>query len=170
MNLSGIKNYLFSWNNTSNLMLYILLSTSYGLKIYTIINTSIQLATIETTQFWSKLTSLTPDDEESQINVYQTFYWLNEGKNFFLFNTHFEINYLKNSLKKDRFYWFSFDPINLSEALFSVSLIVGFVKICFYFQASQTLGPLQISLGRMLSVRIYAPINDDFKMLFISCN
>jgi len=64
-------------------MLYILLSTSYGLKIYTIINTSIQLATIETTQFWSKLTSLTPDDEESQINVYQTFYWLNEGKVFF---------------------------------------------------------------------------------------
>jgi hypothetical protein len=85
MNLSGIKNYLFSWNNTSNLMLYILLFTSYGLKIYTLINANTQLATIETTQFWSKLTSLTPADEESQINVYQTFYWLNEGKKCFFF-------------------------------------------------------------------------------------
>ena len=80
VNLSGIKNYLFSWNNTSNLLLYILLFTSYGLKFYTVINAGILLASIETSQFWSTLINLSPDDLESQQTIFQTFYWLNEGE------------------------------------------------------------------------------------------
>ena len=56
---------------------------------------------------------------------------------------------------KDRFYWFTFDPINLSEALYSVLLIVSFAKLCFFLPANQSLGPLQITLGRMFSVNTF---------------
>ncbi len=30
--------------------------------------------------FWLKIASLSPNDTASQIDVYNTFYWLNDGK------------------------------------------------------------------------------------------
>lgn len=44
------------------------------------------------------------------------------------------------------------DPINISEGLFAVANLLSFLRICFYLPANQQLGPLQISLGNMLSV------------------
>lgn len=51
----------------------------------------------------------------------------------------------------DRFYWVSFDPVNVAEGLFAIANIFSFSRICFLLPAIQHLGPLQISLGRMMS-------------------
>ncbi|CAF2401149.1 unnamed protein product [Rotaria sp. Silwood2] len=50
-----------------------------------------------------------------------------------------------------RYYWVSFDPINVAEGLFAIANIFSFSRICFLLPAFQHLGPLQISLGRMMS-------------------
>ena len=55
-------------------------------------------------------------------------------------------------MNKDRFYWNTLDPINLSEALFSVGIILTLSRLCFWLPANQNLGPLQITLGQMISV------------------
>lgn len=52
----------------------------------------------------------------------------------------------------DRFYWSTFDPINLSEAFFSVGIIFAFTRILFFFSVFETIGPLQICLGKMIFV------------------
>jgi hypothetical protein len=54
----------------------------------------------------------------------------------------------------DRYYWVPLDPINVAEGLFAIANILSFTRICFLLPAFQHLGPLQISLGRMMSVRI----------------
>lgn len=53
----------------------------------------------------------------------------------------------------DRYYWVACDPINVAEGLFAIANIFSFCRICFLLPAFQHLGPLQISLGRMMSVR-----------------
>ncbi len=55
----------------------------------------------------------------------------------------------------DRFHWVSFDPINVAEGFFAIANIFSFSRICFLLPAVQHLGPLQISLGRMMSVSIF---------------
>ena len=55
-------------------------------------------------------------------------------------------------LNKDRFYWYSLDPLNLSEALFAFAIILSFSRLCFWLPANQNLGPLQLTLGAMISV------------------
>ncbi|XP_050396877.2 short transient receptor potential channel 7 isoform X1 [Patella vulgata] len=80
-------------------------------------------------KFWSaqreieQSTSLDPD------KAFYTIYWLNA----------------------DRFYWDAFDPINLSEGLFAIANILSFARISYLLPANESLGPLQISLGRMLN-------------------
>ena len=51
----------------------------------------------------------------------------------------------------NRFYGPSFDSVNVAEELFAIAIIVNFPPICFLLSAIQYLGPLQISLGRMMS-------------------
>lgn len=52
----------------------------------------------------------------------------------------------------DRFYWQPFDPINAAEALFAVANILSFSRISYLLPANEALGPLQITLGRMVKV------------------
>ena len=47
------------------------------------------------------------------------------------------------------------DPINLAEGLFAIANILSFTRICFLLPALQELGPLQITLGKMISVKNY---------------
>ncbi|ESO90970.1 hypothetical protein LOTGIDRAFT_122406, partial [Lottia gigantea] len=51
----------------------------------------------------------------------------------------------------NRFYWDPFDPVNLSEGLFAMANILSFARISYLLPSNESLGPLQISLGRMLS-------------------
>lgn len=54
----------------------------------------------------------------------------------------------------DRFYWQPFDPINAAEALFAVANILSFSRVSYLLPANEALGPLQITLGRMVKVRV----------------
>lgn len=58
----------------------------------------------------------------------------------------------------DRFHWDTYDPINLSEAMYSVATIISFARISYLLPANESLGPMQISLGRMLKVIYYYAI------------
>ena len=67
---------------------------------------------------------------------------------------------------KDRFYWTSLDPLNLSEALLAIAIILTFARLCFWLPANQNLGPLQITLGAMISVVFKILSNQYFYVLF----
>jgi len=56
---------------------------------------------------------------------------------------------------KDRFYWQNLDPINLSEGLFAIGNLFSFARLSFYLPANQQLGPLQITLGKMINVILF---------------
>lgn len=46
--------------------------------------------------------------------------------------------------------WDDFDPILLSEGLFATANIFSSLKLVYMFSVNPYLGPLQISLGRMV--------------------
>ncbi|CAG5116077.1 unnamed protein product, partial [Candidula unifasciata] len=50
----------------------------------------------------------------------------------------------------DRMFWDLHDPINTAEGLFAMANILSFSRIVYLLPANETLGPLQISLGRMV--------------------
>jgi len=52
----------------------------------------------------------------------------------------------------DRFFWQTWDPINLSEGLFAVANVLSFSRISYFLPVNAALGPLQISVGRMIKV------------------
>ncbi|KAK7114816.1 hypothetical protein V1264_000808 [Littorina saxatilis] len=74
---------------------------------------------------------------QNQQQTYAYFYWLNT----------------------DRQEWRQSDPINLAEGLFALANIISFSRIFYLLPANETLGPMQISLRRM--------INDIIKFLLI---
>lgn len=46
--------------------------------------------------------------------------------------------------------WDPFDPMLLSEGAFAAGMIFSFLKLVHIFSVNPHLGPLQISLGRMV--------------------
>ncbi|XP_059140992.1 short transient receptor potential channel 6-like [Physella acuta] len=54
-------------------------------------------------------------------------------------------------INADRSFWDSYDPINTAEGLFAIANIFSFSRIAYLLRANETLGPLQISLGRMIN-------------------
>ncbi len=126
----GIKEYVFAWSNIFTCVLNILFIGSFGLKFYTLITVSIEKEKLSDPNFWELVAQLPHRNASDQLSVYKTFYWLN----------------------RDRFYWISLDPINLSEGLFAVSIVFTMGRLCFWLPANQNLGPLQITLGQMISV------------------
>jgi hypothetical protein len=52
---------------------------AFSLKYYTYIVVSIKLNRLSDPKFWSKVESLSPTDITGQTDVYDTFYWLNDG-------------------------------------------------------------------------------------------
>ncbi|XP_043289385.1 short transient receptor potential channel 4-like [Venturia canescens] len=59
----------------------------------------------------------------------------------------------------DRKYWHRYDPTLIAEGLFCIATIMAFFKLLFVFQLDYHLGPLQMSLGKM--------IKDVTKFLFL---
>ncbi|VDD82693.1 unnamed protein product [Mesocestoides corti] len=51
----------------------------------------------------------------------------------------------------DRSKWDAYDPILVSESLFAIANIFATLKLVYIFKVSPQLGPLQISLGRMVN-------------------
>ena len=133
----GIHDYLVSPFNIINFTLNIFYIASYLLKYETMYTVSRSLAKLNQTRFWLNLLTLNETDQFMQDYYNKSFYWLNS----------------------DRLFWVSFDPINLSEGFFALGNVILFARLCFYLPISQQLGPLQITLGKM--------INDIFKFIFI---
>ena len=62
----------------------------------------------------------------------------------------------------DRYFWDTWDPINLAEGLFAIANILSFFRISYLLPANQNLGPLQICIGRMLKVNNHDVRNMSF--------
>ncbi|XP_038052575.1 short transient receptor potential channel 3-like [Patiria miniata] len=58
-----------------------------------------------------------------------------------------QMNYF---VRGDRHVWNDDDPILLAEALFAIANVLSFSRMSYVLPVSEFLGPLQISLGRML--------------------
>nr|XP_055064472.1 short transient receptor potential channel 4a [Misgurnus anguillicaudatus]XP_055064473.1 short transient receptor potential channel 4a [Misgurnus anguillicaudatus] len=71
------------------------------------------------------------------------------------------IAYIKYTACVDRKYWDIWHPTLLAEAMFAIANIFSSLRLISLFTANSHLGPLQISLGRMLL--------DILKFLFIYC-
>ncbi|KAI1893610.1 hypothetical protein AGOR_G00125490 [Albula goreensis] len=71
------------------------------------------------------------------------------------------VAYLKYSACKDRAEWEMWHPTLVAEAVFAIANIFSSLRLISLFTANSHLGPLQISLGRMLL--------DILKFLFIYC-
>lgn len=56
----------------------------------------------------------------------------------------------ENSIEVAREHWHAYDPTLLSEGLFAAATIFSALKIVYIFSVNPYLGPLQISLGRMI--------------------
>ncbi|GFO25029.1 short transient receptor potential channel 6 [Plakobranchus ocellatus] len=53
-------------------------------------------------------------------------------------------------MNSERWRWAERDPINFAEGLFAMANILSFSRIAYILPANEALGPMQISLGRML--------------------
>lgn len=53
----------------------------------------------------------------------------------------------------DRFYWRALDPYNICEGMFAIANVLSFFRLFNLLAMSDQLGPLQVSLERMISVR-----------------
>ncbi len=126
----GLKEYLQSWQNILNSTMNIIYLASFFLKYYTIVEVILAKQKAQSPEFWLKMTSENSSTTALKEEFYRTIYWLNA----------------------DRFFWVGMDPINMSEGLFAVANLLSFMRICFYLPANQQIGPLQISLGNMISV------------------
>ena len=89
----GARDYLFSWNNVLVSITHLLFICSYALKYYKIIIVGLEKEKLKDPNFWQmiKNESYTIHDQEE---IYQTFYWLNEG--IYLRNTFKNLTFLMN--------------------------------------------------------------------------
>ncbi|UJR30483.1 hypothetical protein I4U23_018016 [Adineta vaga] len=127
--IDGLKDYLLSWNNIVDSCMNILYLSSFALKYYVFYEVQNSTNILNSNRFDLRIESIYNSTAENQENIYRTLYWLNA----------------------DRFFWIPFDPVNVAEGLFAIANIFSFSRICFLLPAFQHLGPLQISLGRMMS-------------------
>lgn len=144
---SGLKNYLSSAKNIVNSTMNLLYLFWFGLHIYTILIVRVDKLKIKQKAYWDTLLMANYTDYE---DVCDTIYWLNTG-NYKLFKSLI----LRNNLFLvilDRFYWDKFDPIILADGFFAFANLLSVIRICFILPVNQSLGPLQISLGNMISV------------------
>ncbi|XP_017886297.1 short transient receptor potential channel 4-like [Ceratina calcarata] len=57
---------------------------------------------------------------------------------------------VNGQLELERKYWNMYDPTLIAEGIFCLATIMAFLKLLYIFQLSYNLGPLQISLGKMI--------------------
>lgn len=66
-----------------NTLMTVLYLFSYGLKYYTILIVSSNRELIKSREFWNKVNNMNSNDLDTQKEVYEVFYWLNDGISFF---------------------------------------------------------------------------------------
>lgn len=55
-------------------------------------------------------------------------------------------------MNEDRFYWDDLDPVHVGEAMFAVGNILNFARLFHLLAINEHLGPMLISLERMIKV------------------
>lgn len=80
MYLYGIKDYLRSWNSIFNSLMNVIYVSSFGLKYYTMIVVRVTKGKVLSESFWDMAVGLNETDYAGQKDVYNTLYWLNNGK------------------------------------------------------------------------------------------
>lgn len=90
----GVKEYVISVNNILVSVMHLLFICSYALKYYTVVMVRIEKAKLSDPSFWNTINNMN-NDEETQKYVFQTFYWLNEGKSLKI-SKFFILFYIKN--------------------------------------------------------------------------
>ena len=76
----GLYNYLYSPVNTVNFIMSVIYIISYSLEYYTMGMVKTCLDSISKQSFWNKLSLLSnKSSNETQLEFYSTFYWLNAG-------------------------------------------------------------------------------------------
>lgn len=76
----GIRDYLGSWNNMVSCLMNVLYFSSFGLKYYTMHVVAVQKKKILEKKFWEMAVGLNETNIDDQKRVYDTIYWLNNGK------------------------------------------------------------------------------------------
>jgi transient receptor potential cation channel subfamily C member 7 len=76
----GFKNYVLQWNNTVDSCMITFYIASFGLKYYTMFMSYFYKQLIDDPLFWDKVKNLNETDYARQSEVYEAFYWLNDGK------------------------------------------------------------------------------------------
>ncbi|XP_060587786.1 short transient receptor potential channel 7-like [Ruditapes philippinarum] len=117
----GVKAYCLSLYNMVDFAMLITYTCAFGLKYLVMLKVHLSLDYFQSTN----ITDILNNDDRSTYMLY----WI----------------------VADRYFWSKFDPINLSEGLFAIANIISFSRISYLLPANEALGPLQISLGRMLA-------------------
>ena len=52
----------------------------------------------------------------------------------------------------DRYFWDDWDPTYICEGIFAVANVLSFSRLFYLLAANEQLGPLQVSLRRMIGV------------------
>jgi hypothetical protein len=69
-----------SWNNIVNSIMNVLYLSSFGLKYYTMIVVRMNKQKVLDEKFWYDTMNLNETDLDKQKDIYDTLYWLNNGK------------------------------------------------------------------------------------------
>lgn len=77
-------------------------------------------------------------------------YNLKKQYSFILQDVYSIFIYISSLSFTEREVWRSFDPIFVSEALFAFANVLSFSRLSYILPINEFLGPLQISLGRMI--------------------
>nr|KAG5713047.1 hypothetical protein BaRGS_021841 [Batillaria attramentaria] len=117
---AGVEEHLMNLYNLLDFLLLSVYSSVFTIRFWAMIKFHSGLDTITS----MNATTIPTND----TGVEQAIYWLNA----------------------DRMKWQKWDPINLSEGMFAMANILSFSRISYLLPANEYLGPLQISLGRML--------------------
>ena len=82
-----MKDYLRSWNNVINFITNSIYVASFTLKIICFFKVNARLERVNDSSFWEKAVHMNKSDSESQQEIIDTIYWLNNGIEFiFMFN------------------------------------------------------------------------------------
>ncbi|KAI8790076.1 short transient receptor potential channel 6, partial [Biomphalaria glabrata] len=124
---NGIMQHILSFYNLLDVVLLTVYIATFTLRFWTMYKVIVWFWTMY--KFHAALAFLSnPANIAQELKMLEHLYWLNT----------------------DRIFWSPTDPINLIEGSFAIANILSVGRISYLLPANEILGPLQISLGRML--------------------
>ena len=78
--------------------------------------------------------------------------------------------YVRVLVISDRFYWDAWDPYYVCEALFAVGNILNFTRLFQLLAINEHLGPMLISLERMIKVGYHKKLFNPYPAKFLHLN